>query len=31
MMRAAKAPTPIMAGSRTVTAMATIVWEVAPR
>jgi len=31
MMRAAKAPTPIMAGSRTVTAMATIVWEIAPR
>jgi uncharacterized protein YggE len=31
MLRAAKAPTPIMAGSRTVTAMATIVWEIAPR
>jgi uncharacterized protein YggE len=31
MLRAAKAPTPIMAGSRTVTATATIVWEVAAR
>jgi uncharacterized protein YggE len=31
MLRAAKAPTPIMAGSRTVSAMATIVWEVAAR
>jgi uncharacterized protein YggE len=31
MLRAAKAPTPIMAGSRTVTASATIVWEIAPR
>lgn len=31
MLRAAKAPTPIMAGSRTVTATATIIWEVAAR
>lgn len=31
MMRAAKAPTPIMAGSRTVNAIATIVWEVAAK
>jgi uncharacterized protein YggE len=29
MVRAAKAPTPIMAGSRTVSATATIIWEVA--
>jgi len=31
MMRAAKAPTPIMAGSRDVTAVATIVFEIAAR